>query len=57
MSSDYERAKEMCDLNQHDWEYEYYGDRCKICGLFVPDGCGWWLPAEDDEEQDCDNEP
>ena len=24
------------------------GDICKACGLFVPDGCGWWLFPDED---------
>jgi len=34
---------------KHEWEKEYYGDQCKKCGLFVPDGCGPWMPEDTDD--------
>jgi hypothetical protein len=56
--NDRDTAIEMCHLDQHAWEAEYYGDRCRVCGLFIPDGHGWWMYGDDeynwDEETDDD---
>lgn len=41
----------FCDWPNHDWEKQYYGTKCKICGLFFADGCAPW-----DSEQEDDNE-
>jgi len=35
---------------KHEWVAEYYGDRCRLCGLFIPDGCGPWLPDTEEEK-------
>jgi len=31
----------LCDC-QHEWEYGYYGDKCKKCGVFYPDASNPW---------------
>jgi hypothetical protein len=46
--SDRERATDLCNIGIHQFEPVYYGDICKACGLFVPDGCGWWLFPDED---------
>lgn len=37
---------------RHQWRNAYYGVECDLCGLFVPDGSGWWLPDPDDQDRD-----
>ena len=39
----------------HDWVEEYYGCRCKVCGMFVPEGQGPWMP-DDDEMADYEDD-
>lgn len=40
--------EQVFQLNEHEhqWVEEYYGDRCRLCGQFVPDGMGPWMPLE-----------
>lgn len=48
--SDREQAHELCNLTQHDWQEEYYGLKCSLCGEFVPYGCEPWMPVDDGRE-------
>lgn len=34
--------------HQCEWEEEYYGYRCKICGEFIPYGCEPWMPTDEE---------
>jgi hypothetical protein len=43
-----------CDIEKHRWVDSYYGVTCSVCGQFVPDGCGWWMPVDDDYDSDDD---
>lgn len=42
--------KEDCkEWEDHDWEDDYYGTRCKKCGLFFATGCAPWDYVGDEE--------
>lgn len=41
-----------CDPFRHDWQEEYYGYKCRVCGMFVPFGCEPWGPEEDFADKD-----
>lgn len=34
------------------FETEYYGWRCRLCGVLYPYGCAPWEEAEEEEEDD-----
>lgn len=40
------------ETHEHKWVDGYYGITCSICDLFVPDGCGWWMPIDEDNKPD-----
>ena len=42
MDEDEVKNKEKCKRGIHAFEVEYYGLRCKRCGIFFPDNSNWW---------------
>lgn len=46
-----------CDVTKHKWVEEYYGLRCSVCKMFVPDGMGPWMPMDDEMEGYDDDYP
>jgi hypothetical protein len=52
-------AKDTCGL-VHDFEEDYYGHRCKKCGLFFAHGCAPWDEGQeynDDDLLPCEDDP
>jgi hypothetical protein len=36
----------------HVWKETYYGLRCELCQVLIPNGNGPWMPLEDELEDD-----
>lgn len=50
------QERDGCDPFKHQWKEVYYGLRCAVCGEFVADGCGPWMPIDDDLDDDDDDD-
>lgn len=48
IKSNYENSGIIVEVeHEHYQKREYYGSVCHLCGLFVPEGHGPWMPGPD----------